>query len=92
MLEWLEDVVISVPDDEVFASIADLKSDLHEAVPPEGTRLREVKSYTPGATMPAIVIAHHIYGDASRADDIVARNKVVHPGAVPGGVPLEVIV
>jgi len=41
--------------------------------------------------MPAIVLAYRLYGDAERADEIVARNRVRHPGFVPGGQPLEVL-
>lgn len=45
------------------------------------------------ATTPALVAAYRIYGDAARADELVARNRrlVRHPGFVPGGEALEVI-
>ncbi|VXC68490.1 putative DNA circulation family protein [Pseudomonas sp. 8Z] len=42
-------------------------------------------------TQPALLIAHRLYGDASRASDIIARNKIKHPGFVPGGQVLEVL-
>jgi prophage DNA circulation protein len=33
-----------------------------------------------------------LYGDATKADEIVARNRVIrNPVAVPGGVDLEVL-
>ena len=41
-------------------------------------------------TEPALVSAYRLYGDAGRADELVRRNGVRHPGAVPGGVTLEV--
>ncbi len=52
--------------------------------------------YVPGATLPAIVIAQAVYGDtiaevAARAEEIVARNRIAHPGFVPGGEPLELL-
>lgn len=44
------------------------------------------------STMPALVAAHRLYGDARRADELLARNPTVrHPGFVPGGVALEII-
>lgn len=45
------------------------------------------------ATLPALVAAHRIHGDASRADEVISRNRkgIRHPGFVPGGVALEVI-
>lgn len=39
--------------------------------------------------LPAVVLAYQCFGDASRADEIVTRNKVVHPGFLPAG-PLYV--
>lgn len=42
-------------------------------------------------TMPALLIAHRVYGDARRADDIVSRNRIAHPGFVSGGQVLEVL-
>ncbi|RFB73819.1 MULTISPECIES: DNA circularization N-terminal domain-containing protein [unclassified Herbaspirillum] len=46
-------------------------------------------SYSPRATTPALVLAYRLYADASRAGEIVSRNKLRHPGFVPA-VPLEV--
>jgi prophage DNA circulation protein len=46
-------------------------------------------------TQPALVLAQRLYGDPAsveaRAAEIVARNKVRHPGFVPGGVALQVL-
>ena len=50
-----------------------------------------VASVTLPATLPALVVAYRIHGDARRADEIIERNAVRHPGFVPGGVALEVI-
>lgn len=40
---------------------------------------------------PALVVAYQLYEDASRDEDIVARNKISHPGFIPGGKDLEVL-
>ncbi|PTS90230.1 hypothetical protein DBR17_01670, partial [Sphingomonas sp. HMWF008] len=51
--------------------------------------------YTPATTEPALVIAARLYADPAQAEiraaEIVARNRVVHPGFVPGGVALQVL-
>jgi prophage DNA circulation protein len=47
--------------------------------------------YQPLATMPALLIAHRLYGDARRAEEIVSRNRIAHPGFVAGGQVLEVL-
>jgi hypothetical protein len=51
-----------------------------------GVRLIEV---TPKQTLPALVLAYQQFGDASRADEIVTRNAVQHPGFLPP-LPLKV--
>lgn len=46
------------------------------------------------ATEPTLVIANRHYGAAGvapRADDLAARNRVVHPGFVPGGRALSLV-
>jgi prophage DNA circulation protein len=47
------------------------------------------RSTTPLQTIPALVLAHSLYGDAwyqsARADELVARNRIIHPGFVPAG-------
>lgn len=45
-----------------------------------GVRLIDVQ---PKESLPAVVLAYRQYGDASRAAEIVTRNKVVHPGFLP---------
>lgn len=50
------------------------------AVAAAGVKLVEV---TPRATEPALVLAYRRFGDASRAGEIVTRNRVRHPGFVP---------
>ncbi|WP_106805777.1 DNA circularization protein [Pseudomonas sp. S5D5] len=51
-----------------------------------GVRLIEL---TPKQTLPAFVLAYQQFGDASRADEIVTRNAVQHPGFLPP-LPLKV--
>jgi prophage DNA circulation protein len=47
--------------------------------------------YVAGSALPSLLLAHRIYGDAARADELEIRNRVRHPGFVPGGRPLEII-
>lgn len=50
------------------------------AVAAAGVRLVE---FTPRAAEPALVTAYRRFGDASRAGEIVTRNRIRHPGFVP---------
>lgn len=43
-------------------------------------RLREI---TPPGPMPALVLSYDLYETTEREADIVARNRIVHPGFVP---------
>lgn len=42
-----------------------------------------LRVYAPAETVSALVLAHALYGDARRSGEIVARNRVQHPGFVP---------
>ncbi len=57
--------------------------------------LPNLVSLTPQAVRPAMVVAHEFYGDdwldAGRADELLSRNDVRHPGFVPAGSLLELI-
>ena len=45
--------------------------------------LRQTGTYTPAAVLPALVLAHRIYQDAARADELTERNAIAHPAFVP---------
>lgn len=48
-----------------------------------GVRLTQVTTHE---CLPAVVLAYQCFGDATRAAEIVTRNKVSHPGFLPVGV------
>lgn len=77
--------------DDLYLAIRDLQGDLIRHIDAHGYQLQQVGTYTPQVEMPALVIAHMLYGDASLDGDIVRRNGVRHPGFVPAGDPLEVL-
>lgn len=77
--------------DGVFVRLAELRGALVEDIRARGAGLPNVRTIVPATTEPAVVIAYRQYGDATRAADIVARNRIEHPGFVPGGEPLEVL-
>jgi len=79
-------------DDACFVAICDLRAAMVTDFTARGADLARVDTYTPAATLPALVIAQTIYGDATEADAIVTRNNIAHPGFVPGGESLEVLI
>lgn len=81
---------VRIPDDAVYQRLRALRAASVEDLTQRGANLPQLTTYTPNTLMPALVVAQRLYGDARRADEIVQRNRVRHPGAVPGGEPLEV--
>ncbi|MDR6739579.1 prophage DNA circulation protein [Herbaspirillum sp. 1173] len=57
--------------------------------------LPSLVSVTQQQVRPAVVLAHDFYGYGwyaqGRADDLVSRNSVAHPGFVPAGRPLQFV-
>jgi prophage DNA circulation protein len=79
-------------DDACFVAICDLRAAMVTDFTARGADLARVDTYTPATTLPALVIAQIIYGDATEAGAIVTRNSIAHPGFVPGGESLEVLI
>lgn len=76
-------------DPEHFQALAAVRQQLARhlsAVAAAGTQLVSV---TPAEPVPAVVLAYQRYGDASRAGEIIQRNRIRHPGFVPAQ-PLSV--
>lgn len=46
-------------------------------------QLPRVSTYKTASTLPALVLSHRLYGDASRADELRAENGVIHPAFMP---------
>ncbi|WP_165184708.1 DNA circularization protein [Caulobacter soli] len=78
-------------DDEAFIALTDLRAAVIRDLTARGGSLARLFDYTPPATAPALVLSWRLYGDALRDQEIVDRNRVEHPGFVPGGVALEVL-
>jgi len=78
-------------DDTLYTALADLRAAVVRDIAVRGADLALIVPYTPLVTVPALVLAHRLYGDATRADDIITRNQVRNPEFIPGGRPLEVL-
>jgi prophage DNA circulation protein len=79
------------PNDEVYVALSDLRTSVVQAVPNPEQNLARIVQYVPRETLPSLLVAYHIYGDAGRADDIATRNSARHPGFLTGGQQLEVL-
>lgn len=90
LLERLDTLTATTSDDSIYFGFSALRAAVVKDIAARGADLAGIVSYTPLQTMPALLLAHRIYGDASKEDEIVTRNKLRHPGFVPGGQLLEV--
>lgn len=78
-------------DRDLFVALEDVRATLSTHLTATAQNLPKITAYTPPETMPALVIAWELYGDITRADEIIDRNSIRRPNFVPGGVPLEVL-
>jgi prophage DNA circulation protein len=81
----------ATPNDEIYVTLSDLRTSVVQAVPNPEQNLARIVQYVPRETLPSLLVAYQIYGDAGRADEIAARNSPRHPGFLMGGNQLEVL-
>lgn len=77
--------------DEVYMALGEVRAAMVRDITTRGANLARIVSYTPAVTLPALVVAYSLYGNAARDMEITARNRLRHPGFVRGGQPLEVL-
>ncbi len=87
----LYDLASEAADDDLYASLMDLRAQLSRYLSSAAGNLPAVAEHTPVRTLPALLIAHRIYGDARRCEEIIARNNLKHPGFVAGGIAIKVL-
>jgi len=78
--------------DPVYQALTELRVALVRDLATRSINAPRVASVTLPATMPALVAAYRIHGDATREDELISRNRrlIRHPGFVPGGEALEI--
>lgn len=81
----------STPVDAIYTVLSDLRISVVQAVPSPDQDLAQIVRYVPRETLPSLVVAYQLYGNAGRADEITTRNSPRHPGFLTGGRQLEVL-
>ena len=76
--------------DESYIALQEARSKVWQDLTQRSRDGARLTTKTPAETTPAVVLAYDYYEDAGRADDIVARNRLRHPGFVPPA-PLRVL-
>lgn len=88
------DALAEKAPDVLYKRLEALRAAVVADLTKRGPELSRIGSYTPKVTRPALVLAYELYRnlgtDADRATELAARNRITHPGFVPGGQALEV--
>ncbi|WP_247886990.1 DNA circularization N-terminal domain-containing protein [Azospirillum sp. SYSU D00513] len=69
--------------DPVFRSLSELRIAVVRDIAARAPGSSRLVTITPGAVLPAVVLAYDRYEDAERGEEIVIRNRLRHPGFVP---------
>jgi prophage DNA circulation protein len=77
--------------DDTYLELRALYAAVADDIQARASTLARLSRFTPPATMPALAIAQHLYGDATRDEELIARNGIPHPGFTPGGSALQVL-
>mgnify|MGYP000092971263 CR=1 FL=1 len=92
LVESLEELELDpMVDDETFQIMYDTKAEVIKSVPPPSEQLPTIGEAKLLQTMPSLVVTYDLYENPIYEDDLIARNKISHPGFVPGGKELEVL-
>jgi len=78
------------PPAEVASALVRLRAAVTRDVAERAEQRRQASTFTPMTVLPSVVLAHRIYQDAARAEELELRNGVRHPAFVPAR-PLEVL-
>lgn len=85
----IEDIAENV-DDDSYIALRNMSVALAGHLDRVASTLPKTFTYTVASDTSSIMIAHWLYGDANRADEIVARNALKNPGLIAMGTTLEV--
>ena len=91
LLDAIDDQIQQPMTAELYQSFVAMRAAVVADLRIRGMQLPKLTQHTPKTTLPALVVAHQIYGDATREAELVDRNLILHPGFVPGGKALEVL-
>lgn len=85
------DALIETGTDAEYNALIDLQTALIRRIDDVAPGLQRIEQIRLQQPLPALALAHQLYGDATRADELVQRNDVIHPGFMPAGTDLEVL-
>lgn len=91
LLELLDQELAEAPEGAVSEGLLALRLALGLALPSAFEDLPRLLEVTLQEDLPALVLAHRVYGDADRDLELVERNRVPDPNLLPRGDPLSLL-
>ena len=85
------DELIETLENPAYDTMLELRARFYRHIDAHGIRLPRIKSARFGVALPAWVIAHDVYGDATLLDDVIRRNNIGQPVYIEAGTTLEVL-
>jgi prophage DNA circulation protein len=86
----VEEAVADAMDQETFQAMVALHASIMFYLVDTARPLPRLIKFAFSAPMPTLVMAYRLYADASRGDELLAENKIVHPAfALPVGLALS---
>lgn len=82
---------MTLAGDATRALLADLRAALYKHLRAHSKNLSRVTRHQVGQSVPALVLAHDLYGSTTRETDLIRRNRIKHPLFVPANRALEVL-
>jgi prophage DNA circulation protein len=79
-------------EDQTYLDLDGFRAQVVNDVTSRAANLKRIKTIYLGRVLPALVVSYNLYKTADRDDEIVQRNKVRHPGFLPAGKALQVLV
>lgn len=70
-------------EDETYGALRSLRAAVVQDLNKRGAGLASIKTFSMKAGLPALVLAHRLYRDAGRADELVAQVDPIHPAFMP---------
>lgn len=85
------DALIDSDTDDEYEAWADVQASLVRLVSELEPNLATANTTQLSQSVPALVMAYNLYGDADRESELVSRNAIANPLFMPAGVDLEVL-
>ncbi|MCL1915666.1 MAG: DNA circularization N-terminal domain-containing protein [Desulfovibrionaceae bacterium] len=76
--------------EDFFAALADMRAATLAALAEAARSAPDIVTYVPVAVLPSLALCYRISGDIAPEADLLARNRIIHPGFVPAE-PLEAL-